>query len=59
MHPFCHTHNGVQYIASAACFIFVIEEFQIKLQHVNRKRLEHVQRGVAAAEIVHQDLESL
>ena len=57
--PVRHTHDGVEDHAAAAFAGGRREEFHIQLYHVHHDVFEHVERGIAAAEVVHLDEEAV
>ena len=58
MHPFGHADDGIQNISAASRRPFLREKFQIDFEDVDGEILEHIEGGVAAAEIVHENLKA-
>jgi len=55
--PVGHADDGAEDIAGAGLVPAAAEKAHIQLQKVHRHVLEHIQRGIAAAEIIHFNLE--
>ena len=58
VHPAGQAHDKAQNALIHGLGGFVADELHVQLQHIQLHLVEHVQRGVAAAEIVHLDDEA-
>ena len=58
IHESSHGHDGLKDAFAALRLILSSEEAHVDFQDVDRDVLQHVERGITAAEIVHEDGEA-
>ena len=58
--PVCHIHHRLHDLhALAAVLLIHVDELHVQLDGIDVGILEHIQRGIPAAEVVHHDREAL